>query len=128
MFPVNAQSRLEAGKDLKAFSNAISNYILDLSLGGVDQDNKRVKPVITPNMAKSFVCTIIAKCCDSLDLTQLADIRRQADKEMTMYRNRELKQRQAKRRGEKSREKRSRRIFVEKSEDPVYVDGSYNDG
>jgi len=127
LYPINRESRLEAKKDLNKFADAISQYMLDLSIGGVDQNKKAVKPAISPNMTKTFVCKIIAKCCDSLDLTQLADIRRQADSQMTMYRNKELKSRQAKRRGDKVRTKAQRVIHVEESTDPVYVDGSYND-
>jgi len=127
LYPINKDSRLIAKKDLNRFAEAISQYILDLSLGGEDQNKKAVKPVINPNMTKNFVCKIIAKCCDSLDLTQLADVRRQADSQMTMYRNKELKMRQAKRRGEKTKIKTKRFIRVEESSDPVYVDGSYND-
>jgi len=127
LYPVNGDSRLEAAKDLKKFSNAISNYILDLSLGGVDQTGKEVKPVISPNQAKNFVCAIIQKSCDSLDFTQLADIRRQIDSQMTKFKNAEMNARKAKRRGASAKQKAPRKIRVEKSEDPVYVDGSYND-
>jgi len=127
LYPVNAESRLESAKDLKKFSNAISNYILDLSMGGVDQTGKVVKPVISPNQAKNFVCAIIQKSCDSLDFTQLADIRRQIDSQMTKFKNAEMNARKAKRRGAQAKQKAPRKIRVEKSEEPVYVDGSYND-
>jgi len=127
LYPVNSDSRLAAGKDLKKFSDAISNYILDLSLGGQDQTGAPVKAVISPNQAKNFVCAIISKCCESLDFTQLADIRRQVDSQMTKFKNDELKARKAKRRGVQGKQKKARKIFIEKNEDPVYVDGSYND-
>jgi len=127
LYPVNAESRLESAKDLKKFSNAISNYILDLSMGGVDQTGIVVKPVISPNQAKNWVCAIIQKSCDSLDFTQLADVRRQIDSQMTKFKNAEMNERKAKRRGYTVRQKAPRNIRVEKSEEPVYVDGSYND-
>jgi len=127
LYPINTKSRLEAGKDLKKFSDSISNYILDLSLGGLDQTGAPVKAAISPNQAKNFVCAIISKCCESLDFTQLADIRRQVDSQMTKFKNDELNARKAKRRGQQGKKKKARKIFVEKNEDPVYVDGSYND-
>jgi len=115
-------------KELKKLAMEIGDYILDLSMDNiVDQNHKPVLPTLKKYQVKDFACTLIAKLAKSLDIQNLQIIETQVHSEISQVRARINKIAKFKKQGRKIRKGPKRVVYQEEVEE-TYVDGAYNEG
>lgn len=126
LYPIANEGRRQQKEDIAKLATDVCDHVLDHAMEAEDQRGKKIHPRIKPHQVKDFICMVINKLSRTLDATELAAVRGQADAEIAQLRARERDARQAKRRGRGQKQSRkTRKVYVEEQVN-TYVDGEFN--